>query len=370
MKSCFGNNINISLFGESHSKGIGVVINGLAPGLKLDLDFINHQLEKRKPKGKISTSRQEPDEIDFLSGYFNGFTTGTPLCMVIYNKSQKSNDYEKTKNLMRPSHADFTAQEKYMGFQDYRGGGHFSGRITAPLVATGAICMQILSKKGVSIATHIKDCNGILDSDFSENEIELAKQFSDLNSKYFPTIDNKIGNKMQENIEQVQLQGDSVGGILETLINNLPAGVGEPFFNSIESTLSQLIFSVPAVKGIEFGLGFAFSQKTGSQANDPFYFDEKTKSVKTKTNNNGGINGGISNGMPIVIKTVVKPTPSIYKPQETVDISTMKNSNLQIVGRHDPAIIHRARVVIDSVIAIGLVDLFCERNGYMWQIDR
>ena len=311
MKSTFGEHIQISLFGESHGAAIGVNINGLAPGIKLDLDLIRAQLNKRKPRGKISTQRQEADEFEIVSGFFNGYTTGTPLCIFIRNQIQHSKDYEATKYLMRPSHADYTAFEKYGGFQDYRGGGHFSGRITAPLVAAGAICLQILKQKGITIATHIASCK----------EIE------------------------------------------ETAIVNMPAGIGEPFFSSIESVLAHLLFSVPAVKGVEFGLGFGFANLFGSQANDPFVMKDK---VCTTTNHNGGINGGISNGMPIMIKTAVKPTPSIYQPQQTVNIQKRENAQLQIHGRHDPAIIHRARVVVDSMVAIGLVDLFADRYGYMW----
>lgn len=365
MKSTFGNNINISLFGESHSQAIGVVINGLAPGIKLDLEFIHHQLNLRKPKGKISTARQEADEFEIVSGFFNGFTTGTPLCLMIYNKSQKSSDYEKTKSILRPSHADFTGIKKYIGYGDYRGGGHFSGRITAPLVAAGAICIHILKQKGITIGTHIKSCHGIEDVDFSSENDVLRIELDALNDKYFPLISDEKSKEMLAEIELAQQNGDSVGGILETVAINVPAGIGEPFFNSIESTISHLLFSIPAVKGVEFGLGFDFAKMTGSQANDPFYYD---KLVKTATNNNGGINGGISNGMPIVIKTVIKPTPSIYNEQNSVDINTLENVKLNIEGRHDPAIIHRARVVVDSVVAIGLVDLFCERYGYMWQV--
>lgn len=366
MKSCFGNNINISLFGESHSEAIGVVINGLAPGIKLDTAFIQKQLDKRKPKGKISTARQEADDFKIVSGYFGGYTTGTPLCLMIFNQSQKSSDYEKTKSLMRPSHADYTAQEKYLGFQDYRGGGHFSGRITAPIVAAGAICTQILAQKGIQIGTHIKSCYGVHDTDFSEENEILSKQISDLNDKYFPIINESIESSMREKMEQAQAEGDSVGGILETAVIHMPAGIGEPFFGSIESILSQLLFSIPAIKGVEFGAGFDFANQKGSEANDAFYYDNGVH-IKTKTNHNGGINGGISNGMPITIKCVVKPTPSIYKEQDTVNIQTKENEKLQIQGRHDPAIIHRARVVVDSMVAIGMLDLFCERYGYMWQ---
>ena len=365
MKSTFGNNVNISLFGESHSEAIGVVVNGLAPGIKLDLDFINHQLDLRKPKGKISTARQEADEFKIVSGFFNGHTTGTPLCLMIFNKSQKSSDYEKSKSILRPSHADFTAIKKYLGHEDYRGGGHFSGRITAPLVAVGAICIQLLKEKGITIGTHIKSCHGIDDVSFSEDSNKLKEELDGLNHRYFPVISDEKSQEMLQEIEKAQKEGDSVGGILETVVINMPAGIGEPFFDSIESTISHLLFSIPAVKGVEFGLGFDFAKSKGSEINDSF---ECSETIKTTTNNNGGINGGITNGMPIIIKTVIKPTASIYKEQNSVDIDSMKNVKLNIEGRHDPAIIHRARVVVDSVVAIGLVDLFCERYGYVWQL--
>lgn len=242
-------------------------------------------------------------------------------------------------------------------------GGHFSGRITAPLVAAGAICLQILKQKGITIATHIASCKEIEDEPFATTEEALLQQADKLNDSYFPTISSQAEQEMVQVIEQAHSNGDSVGGILETAIVNMPAGIGEPFFSSIESVLAHLLFSVPAVKGVEFGLGFGFANLFGSQANDPFVMKDK---VCTTTNHNGGINGGISNGMPIMIKTAVKPTPSIYQPQQTVNIQKRENAQLQIHGRHDPAIIHRARVVVDSMVAIGLVDLFADRYGYMW----
>lgn len=362
VKSNFGESLNISLFGESHSEAIGVVINGLAPGIRLDMDRIHSMLDKRKPKGAISTARREADAFKLVCGYFNGYTTGTPLCAIIENQSQKSGDYEKTKDLMRPAHADFTANEKYLGYQDYRGGGHFSGRITAPIVIAGAICIQILNAKGIKIGTHIKECAGICDVDFGEN---LSGDIELLNNKYFPVLSDAAEESMTQAIEQAHSDGDSVGGILESIVAGMPTGIGEPFFNSIESRISQLLFSIPAVKGVEFGAGFAIAKMRGSSANDDFCFDGER--VCTQTNNNGGINGGISNGMPIVVRTVIKPTPSIYKPQNTVNIKTKQAQVLEIVGRHDPAIIHRARIVADSMLGIALVDLFSERYGYMWQ---
>lgn len=363
MKSSIGKNIHISLFGESHSEAMGVVIDGLAPGIKLDLDFIQTKLNLRKAQGKISTQRHENDEFKIVSGFFNGYTTGTPLCILIENTAQHSKDYEKTKDLMRPSHADYSAEMKYEGFQDYRGGGHFSGRLTAPIVAAGAICTQVLASKGIKIGTHISQLSDLKDSQFSDEPKVLDQQIEALSIHYFPTLDRNAEKQMIEKIESMQAQGDSVGGVLESVITHMPAGIGEPFFHSIESTLSSLIYSIPAIKGIEFGSGFDFVNMQGSQSNDPFYFDE---GVKTKTNHNGGINGGVSNGMPIILRTVVKPTSSIYKTQDTINVKTHENTQIKIEGRHDPAIIHRARVVVDSMIAIGLLDLFCERYGYLW----
>lgn len=368
MQSTIGNSIKLSLFGESHGTAIGIVIDGLAPGIKLDTDFIQQQLEKRKPKGKISTQRHEADDFKIVSGYFNGYTTGTPLCLIIENKSQISRDYEKTKNIMRPSHADYTADVKYMGYQDYRGGGHFSGRTTAPLVAAGAIFIQILKSKGIEIGTHILKCKNERDKDFSSDEITLLKEIREVNEKYFPVLGKDAEEKMKNIIEKAGEELDSVGGILETAVTGLPAGIGEPYFNSVESVLSHLIYSIPAVKGIEFGAGFGITDMYGSEANDSFYYENEK--VKTKTNNNGGINGGITNSMPVIMKTAVKPTPSIYKEQESIDISKEENVKFNIEGRHDPAIIHRARVVVDSMAAFGLLDLICMRYGYMWMTDK
>ena len=269
---------------------------------------------------------------------------------------------------MRPSHADYTADIKYMGYQDYRGGGHFSGRTTAPLVAAGAIFIQILKSKEIEIGTHILKCKNERDKDFSSNEIILLKEIKEVNEKYFPVLEKDAEEKMKNIIEKAGEELDSVGGILETAVTGLPAGIGEPYFNSVESVLSHLIYSIPAVKGIEFGGGFRMTDMYGSEANDSFYYENGK--VKTKTNNNGGINGGITNSMPLIMRTAVKPTPSIYKEQESIDISKGENVKFNIEGRHDPAIIHRARVVIDSMTAFGLLDLICMRYGYMWMTDK
>ena len=360
MKNTFGNSITVTLFGESHGEQIGAVIDGLTPGLKVDMDFIRKQLELRKPHGQISTQRVETDEPHIVSGVFEGKTTGTPLCILFENSNTKSKDYSKTKHLMRPGHADFTAMEKYHGFADYRGGGHFSGRITTPLVAAGAILIQALRQKGILIGSHIRKCGPVEDRLFTDYEKEILQ----VNDLLFPVLDEKAAKQMQDYMLSAAKEGDSVGGILETVVTGMPAGVGEPWFDTMESMLAHALFAVPAVKGVEFGEGFGFADKKGSEANDSFAVEDGK--VVTKTNHNGGINGGITNGMPIRFQTVIKPTPSIYKKQETVNLETMQNEILQIEGRHDPAIIHRARVVVDSMTAIVLADMLALRFGTDW----
>ena len=360
MKNVFGNQITVSLFGESHGAQIGVMLDGLAPGLEVDLDFMRKQLELRKPHGKISTQRVEIDEPHIVSGVFEGKTTGTPVCILFENNNTKSKDYSKTKDLMRPGHADFTATQKYHGYADYRGGGHFSGRITTPLVAAGALLIDALKKKGILIGTHIKQCGAISDRSF-EN---LEQDIQEVNEKIFPVLDIDCAEQMKQYMEEAAAEGDSVGGILETVVTGIPAGIGEPWFDTMESCLAHGIFSIPAVKGIEFGKGFAFAEMKGSEANDAF--EMKNGAVVTKTNNNGGINGGITNGMPIQFQTVIKPTPSIYKKQDTIDVAKQENVTLQIEGRHDPAIIHRARVVVDSITAIVISDMLAVHYGTDW----
>lgn len=360
VKNIFGNSITVSLFGESHGDQIGVVIDGLAPGIDVDLDFMRNQLELRKPHGKISTQRVETDEPHIVSGVFEGKTTGTPICILFENGNTRSKDYSKIKDMMRPGHADYTAIQKYHGFADYRGGGHFSGRITTPMVAAGAILLDALKKKGIHIGTHIIQCASLKDTPFTNYEEEIEK----VNGLRFPVLNEKTAEEMYAYMEAAANEGDSVGGILETAVTGIPAGVGEPWFGSMESMLAQGMFSIPAVKGIEFGKGFAFAQMKGSEANDPF--EVRDGKVQTKTNNNGGINGGITNGMPILFNTVIKPTPSIYKEQETVDMKRMENVSYRIQGRHDPAIVHRARVVVDSMTAIVIADMLALRYGTDW----
>ncbi len=360
MKNVFGNSITITLFGESHGTQIGAVLDGVAPGIEVDMEYICNQLELRKPHGKISTQRQEADEPKIVSGVFEGKTTGTPICILFENQNTKSKDYSKTKDLMRPGHADYTAIQKYHGFADYRGGGHFSGRITTPIVACGAILLKALQSKGIYIGSHIRQCGEIMDRPFADYEKDINR----VNDLIFPVLDEKAAADMHAYIARAAEEGDSVGGILETVVTGLPAGVGEPWFDSMESMLAHAMFSIPAVKGIEFGKGFAFATMKGSEANDSFIMQDGD--VETKTNHNGGINGGITNGMPILFQTVVKPTPSIYRKQETVNIATKENEILQIEGRHDPAIIHRARVVVDSMTAIVVSDMLAQRYGTDW----
>lgn len=361
MKSTAGKNITLSLYGESHGNAIGVVVDGLPAGVKIDTDFISSQLDKRKPKGKISTQRRETDEFAITSGVFNGYTTGTPVHITMENKTQRSGDYQP--QLPRPSHADYAAHVKYGGFADYRGGGHFSGRLTAPIVAAGAIVIDMLKNKGITIGTHIKKCQHIEDRDF-EN---LAQDIVLCNEKYFATLSEEAGAQMQQHIEKIGADCDSVGGLLETCVLGMPAGVGEPYFNSVESVVSSYLFSIGGVKGVQFGLGFGFADSTGSMANDQLRMENGK--VVTATNNNGGINGGITNGMPIVIQTAVKPTPSIFKTQNTVNLDTMQDDTVTLRGRHDPAIFHRARVVVDSMVALALADLLVQHFGEGWFVQ-
>ena len=355
MKNTFGQSVCVTLFGESHGSEIGAVLDGLAPGLAVDEEFIRHQLSLRRPHGNISTARVEADAFRIVSGVFEGRTTGTPLCILIPNTNVRSGDY--TKGLPRPGHADYTAECKYHGYQDYRGGGHFSGRLTAALVAVGAIALSALRQNGILIGTHISSLRGITDRDFENTERDLEE----LGERVFPTLSQKAAEAMKAEIERAASLGDSVGGILETVVTGLPAGVGEPWFDTVEGLLAHALFSIPAVKGVEFGEGFGFESLCGSEANDGFRVEDGK--VITTTNRNGGVNGGITNGMPVLFRCVIKPTPSIFCEQESVDLSRMQNATLSLGGRHDPAIIHRARVVVDSVTALVLCDLLAQRFG-------
>lgn len=355
MSGVWGNNIKVSIFGESHGNAIGINIDGLPSGFEINMDKILLEMERRAPgKNQLSTSRKEADLPEILSGFFEGRTTGTPLCAIIRNSDTRSKDYAKTKDFMRPGHADFTGYERYSGFNDYRGGGHFSGRITAPLVFAGAICKQILEEKGIFIGAHISSIKEIQDENFNSTNIS-KEDLLELRNKELPLINTSLEEKMKHTIMQAKYDGDSVGGTIECAVVGIKPGVGNPFFDSVESTLAHLMFSVPAVKGIEFGKGFDMTKLFGSEANDEYYYDGDL--VKTKTNNNGGILGGISNGMPIVFKVAIKPTASILKEQNTIDIKNKKDVKFRIEGRHDPCIVQRAVPVIEAVTAIGILDL-------------
>ena len=360
MKNTFGNSVAVTLFGESHGEYIGAVIDGLAPGIEVNDDYIKNMLTLRRPQGKTATARVEADNFKIVSGVINNKTTGTPITILIPNENVRSADYSEMSSILRPSHADYTAECKYKGFEDSRGGGHFSGRITAALVAAGAICKCALEQKGIYIGTHVGACAEVKDIEFS-NYLEDIKA---LNQKTFAVLSDEKAEEMKTAILKAAEEGDSVGGILETAVVGMPTGVGEPWFDTIEGMISHAVFSIPAIKGIEFGLGFAFADKKGSEANDSFKIEGDK--IVTATNNNGGINGGITNGMPIIFRTVVKPTPTIFKEQNTVNIKTMTETVLTAKGRHDPAIVHRARVVQDAVTALVLADALALRFGTDW----
>lgn len=361
MSGIWGKNLKVSIFGESHGKAIGVTIDGLPAGIELDIDYINKEMQRRAPgKNSISTPRKEADEFEILSGYFDGKTTGTPLCGVIWNSNQKSKDYDSIKSIMRPSHGDYPGHIKYNGYNDYRGGGHFSGRITAPLVFAGAIAKQILEARGMVIGSHIKSIENIEDKQLDYVNID-ENIIKEIRNKPFPVIDENQGEKMKEAILNAREDLDSVGGIIEGVVLNIDTGLGSPFFDSIESRLSHALFSIPGVKGIEFGAGFDISKMRGSEANDEYYIEDEK--VKTYSNNNGGITGGITNGMPVVFKIAIKPTPSISKKQRTIDISTMKNTEVEVHGRHDPCIVQRAVPVVEAACAITILDFVIGTEG-------
>ena len=355
MSGMWGSKIKLSIFGESHGNAIGITIDGLPAGFSIDMDKIMMEMARRAPgKSSLSTPRKESDIPEILSGYFEGKTTGTPLCAIIRNSNTKSKDYSKLKDVMRPGHADYTGAIRYKGFNDYRGGGHFSGRITAPLVFAGAICKQILEVKGIIVSAHINSIGKIKDCSFLESDIsdELLNSFKE---KELPLINTKLEDEMRHEILSARSSGDSIGGTIECAILGVSPGIGDPFFDSVESTLAHLMFSVPAVKGIEFGKGFDISKMRGSEANDEYYLENGN--IKTKTNNNGGILGGITNGMPIIFNVAIKPTASIFKEQNAVNIVTMEETTLCIEGRHDPCIVQRALPVIEAVAAIGITEL-------------
>ncbi len=360
MSSMWGRNFKVSIFGESHGVAVGVVIDNLPSGFAIDFGEVSHHMKRRAPgQNEWSTPRKEDDAYDILSGWHNGYTTGTPLCIVIPGKDRRSEDYDNLKYLPRPGHADFSARARYGGFEDRRGSGHFSGRLTSNLVLAGSIARQILAQKNIKVAAHIKRIAKIDDTPFDKVRIKDILM-DELINKPFATINDEAGEKMKEAIAKAKADEDSVGGIIECAVTGLPAGIGSPMFESVESIISSMLFSVPAVKGVEFGSGFAISDMRGSESNDEYVMTYN--GIETSTNNNGGIIGGITNSMPIIVRAAIKPTASIGKVQNTVNLKTGEEEQLKVEGRHDPCIVPRAVPVIESAVAIAVLDCMMERS--------
>lgn len=359
MSSEFGNLLKISVFGQSHGKAIGVVVDGLPAGEAIDLEELNAFLARRKPgKSPLSTARKESDAPVFLSGLENGVTCGVPLCAVIENSDQHSSDYTELRDKPRPGHADYTAFVKWGGQADMRGGGHFSGRLTAPLCIAGGIAKQILARRGVYVGAHLWSVGTERDTPFPLRP--TRELFEAVAAKPFPVLDDQAGERMQSLILEARQAQDSVGGVIECAATGMPAGLGDPMFGGVENRLASALFGIPAMKGVEFGDGFAAARAHGSENNDPFIMEGGR--VAAETNHAGGILGGITSGMPIVLRTAMKPTPSIARPQRTVSLSAGADTELVIHGRHDPCIAHRAVPVVEAVTAAVLLDLLLEGN--------
>ena len=363
MKNTFGSHITLTLFGESHGPAVGAVLDGLAPGIPVDEGAIARLLDRRRPRGAGETARREADAFRIESGVFGGHTTGTPLCLLIPNADTHSADY--TYGPVRPSHADYAASEKYHRFEDYRGGGHFSGRLTAALVAAGGILLPALRQKGIRVGAHILACGGVYDRAFSplspEEEID---GLSDVGAA-MPVLDAAQGAEMEKAVLAAAADRDSVGGIVECAVTGLPAGLGEPWFESVEGQLAAALFAVGGIKGVAFGAGFALCDRRGSDANDPFRMAPDGR-VRTTKNDSGGLNGGLTNGMPVLFSCAVRPTPSVAKVQKTVDITTGQDVDFAVRGRHDPAIVRRVCPVVESVAALVMADLLAGRYGTDW----
>ena len=351
MSSTYGENLKLSIFGQSHGAAIGMTLDGIPAGQKVDLDILQAFLNRRAPgQNDWSTPRREEDRPDFLAGIVDGYTCGAPLAAVIPNKNTRPTDYSSLKDCPRPGHADYTAQVKYGGYQDAAGGGHFSGRLTAPLCIAGGLCLQWLEEMGIRIRAHIAQIHTVQDTPFDPLTPDI-----DLVRDSFPVLSESAEQEMKSVIANARKNQDSVGGIIECAVTGLSAGIGEPMFGGIESKIAQIVYGIPAVKGLEFGLGFGSSLLYGSQNNDCYAYCDGT--VVTKTNHAGGILGGISNGMPLLFRAAVKPTPSIARMQETVSLSAAASCNLEIQGRHDPCIVPRAVPVVEAAAAIAIYDL-------------
>lgn len=360
MGSTYCGNLKISIFGQSHSGGIGVVIDGLPAGERIDMDALQAFLSRRAPGGKAwYTPRKEADLPQFLGGLVNDTTCGAPLAALIANTNTRSGDYDNLRDLPRPGHADYTAQVKYGGFQDVAGGGHFSGRLTAPLCIAGGICMQILARRGIAVGAHIlrigEACDAAYDPvNLAPEELRIAQ------GREFPTLNEAAGARMQEVIRAAREEQDSVGGEIECAAVGVPAGLGDPMFDGMENRIARIAFAIPAVKGVEFGAGFGVAGMRGSQNNDPFYMDGDT--VRTRTNHAGGILGGITSGMPLIFRAAVKPTPSIAREQDSVSLSRREDARLAVRGRHDPCIVPRAVPCMEAALAIAITDALLEKD--------
>ena len=355
MSSIVCDKIKVSIFGESHGEAIGCVIDGLPAGIKLDLDKIYQDLSRRAPgKDRTATARLEKDIPHILSGLLNYVKTGAPLAMIIENTNTKSGDYENIMTVPRPSHSDYPAFVKYHGYNDIRGGGHFSGRLTAPIVFAGAIAKQILEQKGIKIGAHIKRIGTVFDENFNMNQISDS-MLEKLSTKMFSTISDEAEEKMRAEIEKYRMEQDSIGGEIECAAIGLPVGIGGNMFDTVEGKLAGLLFGVPAVKGVQFGLGFDFAKENASKVNDEY--EVKGSKISLLSNNNGGVLGGMTTGAPIVLSVAIKPTPSIGKEQRSVNLQTLENETLVIKGRHDPCIVPRAVPVIEATVAVGILDL-------------
>ncbi len=355
MSSIWGEKVKISIFGESHGKAIGVVLDGLPAGEEIDLEEIALQMSRRAPGRDLSsTPRKESDQQEILSGFLDGRTTGAPLCAIIQNTNTRSGDYESLKVIPRPGHSDYPAYLRYKGYNDVRGGGHFSGRLTAPMLFAGAVCRQILKRRGIEIGAHVYSISEVNDASFDMTDISQSL-LSRLSSQYFSVIREDAQPPMRAKIEEARLAQDSVGGVVECAVTGVPAGTGDTLFGGIEPVFSSILFAIPACKGVEFGSGFGAAGMLGSENNDSYYYDGKT--VKTKSNHAGGILGGIATGMPIVFRTAFKPTPSISREQESVNLNTENNTAMNVQGRHDPCIVPRAVPVVEAAAAIALMNI-------------
>lgn len=358
MSSAIGSKFKVTVFGESHGPAIGAVIDAPTAGYKIDMDEIMVQVSRRAPgQDPSATARKETDTPEFLSGLLDGVTTGAPLAFIIRNADHRSHNYENIADRPRPSHADYAANIRFNGYNDVRGGGNFSGRLTAPLTVAGAIARQILKANGITVGGHVSMIGTAIDQPFDPVNIDESL-LNALNTQYFSTVLPAAKIEMQNDIAEAHKTGDSIGGEVEIAVLGLPAGIGSPTARGVENAISQAVFCVPAIKGIEFGLGFGYASALGSEVNDEMYFDGDT--VKCRTNHCGGITGGITNGMPLVIRCAVKPTPSIAKEQNTVNLKTKQNDTLIIEGRHDPCIVPRALPAVEAAVSIALVDLLWE----------